>query len=671
MGNASYLSGIPEQHRALIGELSERACDELVREINPSAIAHVLQRIVATTALDLRMSLGIGPFDLQFHEGKHSLATPAVIHYPLVPDYHDAFKGLSLLQSTPSLHVDTSGLDGDPCRIFLPDHMKDVVAQLHRTYGPTVRTVGNLMNEWLVRNYPSDEHAYDGSLAELRHLPSAKHNDCKTRAEAQNTDPLYSFIGFSAWSKLTANSRTLEESIRAFEHLLIQSVEIRHRLLLTLQSFRVLPHAIFAEHLALQGYRTFLAFDEVTDDDVHQQLLKNVLAQAAIRKAECDNNQVMPERDDLNGDDPQILRYLDDDDMALWKRAKTFLRENSPGTRRKLTEVLDVERSKKDVAFLEVTAQWSSLGAKEREIASKVFCEVSKFPYVDAGEYGMDAIIHAYHLGTPVFAHESRSLNCFSGLWLMAALCIESGINYGQIFYCNSNESNRGEPAASHGALLIAHSDGSFSFLDFGYRRCGRSFSLDMIPDKKERNKLEKLIDESYVYSRHDSSGVTRKIYTDPVRVRVTNEIADTLRIYRHMHVAPLDQGFVGTTLLHTGISFENEGRNEEALQAYEMGLASFPNQPDLLCRCASLAIEKGEFTRAKDFLDLALSECDTHLLSLYYRGVLALKLDQDDEAEQYFARLHEDTRAVLGDNQFKDLVRDFVECRRRCRLNG
>lgn len=343
---------------------------------------------------------------------------------------------------------------------------------------------------------------------------------------------------------------------------------------------------------------------------------------------------------------PHPEQYLSTDDQKAWKEADAYLASHGPQERKKLTEAIGCAEYRKEMSALRRQYQWNALAAKERELAHRVYGSVIQIPYDSDSDHLYER--KSYLSGTPEYAAEQKRLTCFTGPWLMAALLQEAGIPYHNLYYCNVNESPE-ERAASHGALLMKCSDGTCIFLDYGFRQCGRPFTLSLLEWKSEQRELGRLFLDG-----EKMSELGQKFIGYPAHVRVDGKIAKTLKICSDMHVMPLDQGLTGVSLLHAGIAFEEEGKPDEAEAAYEMGLVSYPNNPDILCRLATIALRNKDLPRAEHLLTLSLNAYGGHIHSWYYAGILALEQGDEAAARTHFERIRDDKRAPWGDDMFK-----------------
>ncbi len=155
----------------------------------------------------------------------------------------------------------------------------------------------------------------------------------------------------------------------------------------------------------------------------------------------------------------------------------------------------------------------------------------------------------------------------------------------------------------------------------------------------------------------------------DPVRVQIPKELTSQIKTYSDMQVLPLDQGLSSTMLLHTGIDLAEQGKNAEALLSYELGLASNPTHPDLLCRTATAARKSGDLPRAERLLELAMASYENHLVVWYEFGVLRLQQGKTEEAQEWFTKLAEDPREIWGDDTYKKNAKEYMELLQRRRI--
>jgi len=345
------------------------------------------------------------------------------------------------------------------------------------------------------------------------------------------------------------------------------------------------------------------------------------------------------------------------DNKIIWEKSIQYLESHAPQERTSLTEKIGCNQFKNEMDYLERSHQWNALAAKQRELAGRIFSEVTRFPYKYEADQQHEKT--SYQSGNPVFVSENRRLTCFTGPWLIASLLLKGGIKYRDLFYCNVNEvrsESGGILSASHGSLLMKLCDGTMQTFDYSRGNCGQPLALSLL-DQNDR--------EAFVaMTKHcDAEGnAGRRGRATPVRVRVKGDTAEKLGIDTDMHVMPVDQGFAAVTLLHAGIAFEEEGKPEEALVAYTLGLASHPGNPDLRCRLAILSLQQGDTDRAGEHLRIALQEYEHHLQARFYSGIHALQKEDAEGALSHFHALLDPKRKPWGDQSFVTLAKQYCD---------
>lgn len=655
--------GFPEKHRDVLLQVCEDASAELVREPEVLVIENVLNSLMENVALDIEMVTAFGNPILTVPDKGATPQSPAMLHYNFHPTYNDSVIATKELTRYPVL-TGSSVKDNRFFRCIYQDTVGSFTSLLHRKYGDDVLIAANMFYAWSEYD-AAREVNHNVTLKGARDIARMEHNVTAINViwnhsddeEQKKRSRVESFAAFGEYfNALNKIPRTKEvtKGIEIGVYLIATREQVRREFLLALQSYRLIPHAVLAETIAQQGTRTFRNMEGMTEYDLNSKL-KKLIEEYARNAEKPERNSSKP----IEEGDPENFVNISEEKRKLWRKSNKFLETNEFENRRPLKEILDTEGSKREIKMLSDCAEWVALTGKEKEIMQRVFAEVSKFSYASNMSDGEDYTLRSHIIGMPAFAAENRALNCFSGAWMIAALCLECGIPYSRLFYCDVNRAQSSSWAGSHGAILVIHPDGSNSFIDFGYKTSGRQFGVKTIKDHREQKKLEKFFIITSGLAAHN-----QKAFLDPVRVRIPQETADLTKTYSDMHVMSLDQAVGALSLLNTGIMFQEKGQPKEALQAFELGLVLYPNSSDLLCRCGMIAIDNNELERAKRFLDLALHACNHHQLSLYYRGILALKVNDDECANHCFSLLAADQHKPWGDDSFKKRAEEYSASR-------
>lgn len=121
--------------------------------------------------------------------------------------------------------------------------------------------------------------------------------------------------------------------------------------------------------------------------------------------------------------------------------------------------------------------------------------------------------------------------------------------------------------------------------------------------------------------------------------------------------------------LLADGLRRYQEGRLEEALEAFSQAVESAPAHPDVLCRRATVLAELGRFNDAIEDLTRALEHNPGYQEARLKRGVAYFQMKRFLEASRDFEILCEtdpqnaETRLLLGMSYYKaDRIKDAVD---------
>ena len=692
MGRHPSRSAFPEE----LQPFCEQACAELSREIPPFTVEMVLERLTTLVTRDVRAVVGAKHAGLYVPPYNTMPERAAELHLPLPLARTDAEVLTEELDYHWQIGGDRSGLFVD----YRSDYQRSIpllIADLQKRFGKDLHRFGNLLQCWIERDYPQKPATEQDASPSNFHLISA----------------LSPLAGFSVAGRISLMAGVdFERGIDICLRLLENNTSVRYRMLLLLQNYRLLPHARLAQAVVRQGYHTFLQMEEMTEYDIWQKHKEEVERTARkmeqeLEKSEITLADILASQKTImlaiesmqisleESDDPQLLlsvrlkeaehvnidhlhigaitihpeselpvpaegapknfHMLKPDDQKRWFEARDYLETHAPLVRRPLIEVLECAKNRRELEDLYRLKEVHAAAAKERAIAANIFSAAARFAYPYEGLDSAWSSDRTYVSGLPVTAVAERKLNCFTGPWLMAALCMESGIPYKNMFYCSVNQPDDESRMANHGALLFSHRDGSLSFLDFGHHQCGRAFASVLIEDPKERREFVRLIESSEEYGAGGN-----KTFGDPVHVQVSQKTANNLKIYRDMHVLPLDQGLTAMMLLQQGIALLHEGKDLEAKMSFEMALVSFPGSPDVLCRLGMLAMRENDLERAEHYLMLSIDSYAAHPLTWYYLGVLALLQGKPEDASYRFKLLADDPRELWGDDSYKMKAKEW-----------
>lgn len=682
---------------------------EVMRKVSPGIIAAVIERLSREVAVDIDVVVGSAPEVIVPKQGP-SKERPAHIILPMEPLGGESVSLSHILDTHRQMGGDRSGLY---------DYLYSRDSKAWPLLRESIARSGDACMQPMVGVLQALEDAMGERDITLRQKTADIDEELLL---VENIHSLGSIAGLIAAGKLSVpflhkDGLTMERVWRSARHLLNTRAYTRRHALLLLQSARMLGHAILAEAMVRQGHRTWTTIEAMSEQEVRRELMASIdrslqefmkaeprdvpkkrkeiddrmvelkeiiealeakkpLPEKKVESPSMSGQAKQPERKlsrvimlndakielaqletnvPKEGESPEIV-FMNCGDLEYKRLSQQWLAENIPEQRKTLRDVLQCDQSCAALERLRHVGKWDVLGAKELEIASAVCREVFLFPYQGKSGDREDYRFQSYEIGTPRYALETRRLSCFTGAWLIATLCLESGIHYEQLYYCNVHEWAENTFGA-HDVLLLHLSSGNMCFLDYGLHRVGRPLACSMIPDEIQRIRLSRLMkmNESMAVMGH-------KITGDPVRVTIPRELTEKLKTYSDLHVLPLDQGIAATMQLHTGIALEGEGKPEEALLAYELGLASHPMHVELLCRVGAAATRANECDRAERFLTLALDAYPQHIVTWFEFGVLRLKQNRKREARVWFERVAQDTRAIWSDDTYKKQAKAYLD---------
>lgn len=460
----------------------------------------------------------------------------------------------------------------------------------------------------------------------------------------------FAFAAFAGVNAMTIRDcgNNFEHSLRLMLFIFSKSQEAREQIASVVEHLPLLPFHALGEAIVRQGYRTLLSMEAATEYDVWQNWRDAIVrhanffgdAMAEVAKVMESDYGILPNDDEEPIEIPKdadrtalLLESIDDDHQEMWKKANEYLASHTQTPRRKLLDVIDAERCRKELEQCRSEQLWGVLGAKEREIVNRVFCEVARIPYAyTSGEHLLNQGDQSFAMGTPTHAASQNALTCFTGPWLLAALLMECGIPYASMYFCELHD-NPSSPLlkGAHCSLFIRFSDGTSGFFDLGDRHGNRAFILSCLEEKEEREVRQFFhITDAYAEAQEKYPG-------DPITLHMPPGIADKLKVSSDFRMMSLDQGFTAGMLYHTGIALEASGSIDEARVAYELALISDRGCIDILHRLAELEYAAGNEQRGDILIDRILEKTPDYGPALYRKGVRAAALGDLDLAHECF----------------------------------
>lgn len=677
----SGLPAFPENRAETFSKIADVVYAELSQpESAPFILENVLAQLMQDTTRDMRISLGFHEPKVIVPDGGPKVENPAIAQLHLHPLFGDTAVLAQQLDETKSIAGETSALT-DPRNGWNPLYITRFASFLHQRYGRDIRKLANLICFWGEYDIPSPEARDLNAMFEQTPLQQERaaldimwyYSADGGVNDTQDLGSISGLFGYKAMIKILKEKKPkpFDRAIRGFERLIMKSAKVRNNMPLQIRNFLRRRHLPLAEAIVRQGYRTFANMDRQTEYDLYKKIQDGVIhpnisddriadtefAPEARRSVETatpefiarveefiKNQPKIPLSDvELLPGEPEAVQFLTEEQRDIWRTAQKYLNEHKPEPREKLRDYLKCDQYRAEMKSLREALQWGALGAKEREITSRISSEVMRFPYANAAINGKSYEMMSYRAGTPAFASEHRMLNCFTGPWMMASLCLEAGIPYENMLFCDVHSH-----VAPHGALLVQFSDGKMQMFDYASKISGETFKVAMIKDKGDAREFLRSLAAG-----ETGASLGKKLPREPVKIEIKKE-AREFSSYGEMSLLPLDQGFASSQLLHTGIAFHEEGKLDEALQAYELGLAAHPTSPDLLCRSAMIYLERKDTDRAYHLLETSVRNCFSHLLSHFYLGKLFVEMGNDDFAYPEFKFVRDAQHEPWGDRSFK-----------------
>ncbi len=671
--SSSFKQGFPERWRGQLQSFAEEALNELMIDRRILAYEAVVTRLAEQVSTDVRVVCEFGEPRITKVMERGKIVTD--IHIPINPTIDHAFVLTHELQEEKKNIGKNQQLRDpftpkwrqmDDSYLWSDKYLQRLTAFLHYQYGEDAQDIANCICSWT----EIDASERMGRRIVLKEIPTYKDDqkgeiaidilwNCSPSEGTFGEIDIFSlqhFTDFDFRNRLTNKNKTFEESVAIIERLLATNAHVRNKALLLLQNFRHKPHDYLAHRIALEGYETLLQMEAMSTWDMWAKLKREQMFAAedtAKTKAELTEEA---KAFVLGEEEPEVLRYLENKGaLDIWRRATAYTSIHPEHPRSKMVEKIPCEEYRYQMDILRTTFQYEALAAKERQVINHVFSEVVSMGYAHAEEQDRPYHEISFITGNPSYAVQNLRLNCFTGPWLIAALCLECGIPYERLFFCCVNEDSESRLTGPHSALLMRYSDGSMGYIDYGHKKSNTQLSLSHIERPGDAKHLEQLIDASYQWANQDEHGKTPyKVVGDPVHISIEARLAKMNKLYKDVHVVPLDQGFSAIQLLHTGLSLKDEGNMDAALEAFELGLTFFPSSPDLLCQCAIIHYERGDIRRAEWLVDLALHEYKNHLLSLFYKAKIYHVQGKIEDAAILFSRVEFDPREIWGDKSIK-----------------
>lgn len=339
----------------------------------------------------------------------------------------------------------------------------------------------------------------------------------------------------------------------------------------------------------------------------------------------------------LKGKGPPLPRDKEADARAFVDASNRFGNASTDAV--KLKDAVGAEKHRAELADAREHHDCDVLAAKELEIIAAVMRELLRFEHSHPADRGNSADPASF---TPAYVTEKKTVNCFTGPWLAAAMLLECGMKEGQLLYADVQVANDGQ-AGIHGSLVVALSSGQQMLLDVGHRKM-RSLPFGGY-DAKTKRKLNKLI--------QSGSSTVAKGRIHPVKADMSRTVAKAIGAHPVMHLMPMRQGFAWGTLLTMAMTDLEKGKIDDARHELELAHAMHPESPDVLCRLGMCALADGDKQSAKEWLKEALRCNPGHAMSLYQRALMMIDEGEYKRALMRLLSLPQDERKWFGGKKY------------------
>lgn len=302
--------------------------------------------------------------------------------------------------------------------------------------------------------------------------------------------------------------------------------------------------------------------------------------------------------------------------------------------RQQLRVKLGAEKYAKDLDILRRLEAYDELALCENAIVQEIVAEVRKFHTLHE-RHPRNSKYTPMERCMPKAAKEERRLHCFTGTWLTAAMMVECGIPWKQIFFCWIHKAP-GIKDGSHCALLFTDVLKNLKVVDPGFGRVRENFLVGECDSDDIGAQLKELL-----------GGMQQ----EAVDVRLKRQWADSHTLPYEMQVMPLSEGIASTSMLNIGILHEQKGEDDEALHAFELGLGFNPHSPELLYHLGTLASRRSQTDFARECFFDSLSHATNYLWAHFGLGEIHYKKGDYLQAQMHLRHIKRSgERKIWGD---------------------
>lgn len=305
-----------------------------------------------------------------------------------------------------------------------------------------------------------------------------------------------------------------------------------------------------------------------------------------------------------------------------------------------LEKEIEAARFRKRLEKLRAEYNPMALGAAEAELMHKVLHAIMRYPHGSfTPEFGLLDFERSFRMSFPANVAREKHLSCYSGPWLAAALMMKAGIPQSQLFLLQTHEMSE-STYGSHAALVLNSSAKQLPMLDYGAHCVRHLPAPDLLPSEYESAHLKYLL-----------NGKTQ----DAVTIRLDPALATMQKVPAQYRLLPLEEGFMAGHVFHTGLAFLNEGKFDEAKEAFLLGLALDPNNPDLLYHLGYIAEKQFRKDEAATYYERCLVAYPRHLEALTALGIIECEREHPERAIELLKAVKNDKRTPFANSGYKN----------------
>lgn len=269
----------------------------------------------------------------------------------------------------------------------------------------------------------------------------------------------------------------------------------------------------------------------------------------------------------------------------------------------------------------------------------------------ETSRYSYASPIAQHEIGTalPIYASKYQSGNCLSGLWVKLSALLKCGFRPLDMQFCHVNRWGDGHYSCGGHAMGLVQDELKRMFpVDNGWGVVnGVQFTTQFCQTEKMGQDVAELFE------------IRR---TDPVRVKITPEMAKMYRFHEDMIVLPLFQGIAAEHMLSVALTLENEGKMEEAKAALELALTYNPCHPAVFYHLGLMKFNKNDYQGAQNDFDDALSNYNDHLHTHLAYGELCLSMGDAKQAKHHFDIVANSPHKIWDDERGNRSMRNHAQ---------